>query len=121
MGCNYYAFDEEMKETEFCENGLHIGKNSWGWVFHFEAHSKPELKTVEQYREYLKDKFIYDEYDRLVFYDEFWEMVEETKEPMPDGREKYVLRDPTEEPSFITSELPMWEDEGFGFTEWEFC
>ena len=112
---------EELNPEEEYYKRIHIGKNSWGWVFHFEAHKDLGLTTVQAYKDFLKEGFIYDEYDRLIFYDEFWEMVEETLKPMPDGEAKYILEDPNEKSSddsyFRDS---SWVDEGLAFTDWEF-
>ena len=46
-------------------------------------------------------------------------MVYETLEPMPDGRPKYVLYDPEEQPAFIP-DLGEWTDEGFAFWNSDF-
>ena len=121
MGTNYYFFREKMKENEFCDNGLHIGKNSWGWVFNFEGYPDKGITTVQDWRNLTKEGYIYNEYDEEISYEDFWKLVEETKEPMPDGKEKYVLTDPTQDPSPIDLSIPMWKDEGYGFTGWEFC
>ena len=122
MGTNYYHYKEKIKESDENSNeGLHIGKNSWGWVFHFEAHKDLGLTTVQAYKDFLKEGYIYNEYYRLVSYDEFWEMVEETLEPMPDGEAKYVLEDPNEKsPYDHYFRDSSWVDEGFAFTNWKF-
>ena len=45
MGTNYYHYKEKIKESnENSNEGLHIGKNSWGWVFHFEAHKVTRIE-----------------------------------------------------------------------------
>lgn len=119
MGTNYHWFPEEIKGGTYVDSGLHLGKNSAGWVFQFEAHSEPCLKTVEQFREFTKKGVIYDEYDREISYEEFWQIVEESKEPYY-GREPYVLEDPNYPHSSIEG-IPQWVDEGFAFTESEFC
>lgn len=116
MGSNYYAFDERITETTDFNEGLHIGKNSCGWVFHFESHYKPKLKTVQDYREFLKEKVIYDEYDREISYEEFWSIVEDSKK-LFNGSPPYVLIDPNY-PNDYTRD--SWVDEGFAFTESEF-
>ena len=120
MGTNYFWFKKKMRENEFCENGLHIGKDSWGWVFQFEAHRELNLLSVEDYKNFLKKGYIYDEYDEEVTYEDFWRIVEETKKPMPSGRDKNILSDPQEKPSPLALLIPMWENEGLTFTEAEF-
>ena len=117
MGTNYYLYMSRYKQ-ELDIEGVHIGKNSWGWVFHFNAISAPQVKTVADMKAFTKMGFIYDEYGREITYQDFWEMVEETKEPMPDGRAKYVLVDPNY-PHELTTD--SWEDKGFAFTEGDWC
>ena len=118
MGTNYYWFPDIIKESTPVDRGLHIGKNSCGWVFQFEAHSNPLLKTVKQYREFLKEGVIYDEYEREISTSEFWEIVEDSKLPF-NGREPYVLEDPNY-PRRILS-IIEWEDEGYAFMKGDFC
>lgn len=117
MGTNYYMYSSRYKQ-ELDMEGVHLGKNSWGWVFHFQAHSAPRVKTVEDMKAFTKMGFIYDEYDREITYEDFWKMVEKTKKPMPDGTAKYVLVDPNYPNDPI---YDSWEDEGFAFTEGDFC
>ena len=78
MGTNYYLY-RSRAEAELELDGFHIGKNSAGWVFHFEAHEYPTLKTVQDYKEFLKEGFIYNEYDEEVSYKKFWEIVKYSK------------------------------------------
>ena len=114
MGTNYYWFKEEPDEKEDVLTGLHIGKNSCGWVFNFEAHSSPKLRTVQDYREFLKEGYIYDEYAREISYNEFWDIVESSKE-LFNGEPPYVLVDPN-----YPHEPYGYEDEGFAFSEGDF-
>ena len=60
MGTNFYAFNERITEGTDLHEGLHIGKNSGGWVFNFQAYSN--LRTAEDFRNFLKDKVIYDKH-----------------------------------------------------------
>lgn len=94
MGTNYYA----VTERNFCEHcnrsdvqKIHIGKNSYGWAFSFQGYRKGENHSSEsvwfddvsenltswaEYREWLKDKTIYNEYDELIHYNTFVNIVE---------------------------------------------
>lgn len=48
-------------------------------------------------------------------------MVEETKEPMPDGEAKYVLDDPNEKPAYGDCfKDNSWVDGGFAFIDSNF-
>ena len=120
MGTNYHWAKNKVAEGEVPETDLHIGKNSWGWVFHFQAYPRQNLTTVEAWKEKTKEGYIYDEYDRLISYNDFWDIVYETLEPMPDGSPKYVLYDPEEQPAFIP-DLGEWTDSGFAFMNSDFC
>ena len=81
MGTNYYI---KKKERRVREPDLHIGKNSYGWEFHFQAYYEdeyyrtPELKSKQQWMEYifLNSDSIYDEYDDNVSLEEFIELLE---------------------------------------------
>lgn len=115
MGTNYYVLNKRINNMEDLDSGLHIGKNSCGWVFHFEARYKPKLKTVQDYKSYLKEGYIYNEYGTELTYDEFWEVVESSKE-LFNGEPPYVLADPN-----YPHESPYgYEDEGFAFSEGDF-
>jgi len=92
MGTNYYAKIEENK-CECCNRAdtykIHIGKKSWGWSFNFRGYRKGlyddqwksgevdvDLTSWREYKEYLADKQIVDEYGDIVSFDEFVKLVE---------------------------------------------
>lgn len=112
IGTNFYLYFHRSDVK--LGRGKHIGKNSCGWVFHFEADNK--LKTVEAMKEFTKTGYIYDEYGREIPYNEFWDIVESSKEPF-NGRPPYILVDP-DYPNDTCSD--SWEDEGFAFTQSNF-
>lgn len=103
------------------ESGLHIGKISGGWVFHFQAHNFPELKTVAQYRKLLKKGFIYNEYDEKISYKNFWIIVESSLMPDPwDPEPPYSFKNlPKDEVPSVTG-VVEWTDDDFMFTLNEF-
>ncbi len=119
MGTNFYLHQYRLNKHDYPDTGFHIGKRSCGWVFHFEAHERPHVKTVEEMRQQTFNGYIYDEYGTEYTYEQFWKEVEETKEPDVDGRPNYVLVDP-EYPHVISPSVE-WEDEGFAFTLSDFC
>ena len=115
MGTNFYLHFHRS-DIECNIEGIHIGKNSAGWVFHFEAQSRPLIRDVKAMKALTKLGFIYDEYGKEYTYNDFWQLVEDTKEPYF-GRDPYVLNDPENpEPAWFK----RWEDEGFCFSEGEF-
>lgn len=84
MGTNYYA----VKNGPSINIGaLHIGKSSAGWKFNFQGYQDElNIKSIEDWKEYLKDKYIVDEYDRQISYEDFFKLVEEKqKEDNPDN------------------------------------
>lgn len=85
MGTNYYVVPNRPSVHE----PIHIGKSLAGWRFLFQAqhntwHEPPVIwDTYEEVREWLKkntveskDFVIINEYDEIVTFDEFFEMVE---------------------------------------------
>ena len=66
IGTNFYWFKEEQKEDFEHHEGLHIGKRSCGWVFHFQAHHEPFLHSFNDYKKFLKQGYIYDEYENAA-------------------------------------------------------
>lgn len=86
MGTNYYA----VRNRPTTREPIHIGKSSWGWKFLFQAHNdtweEPPVvwNTYEQVTDWLKkytvdtqEFVIMDEYDRIVSFDDFIEMVKD--------------------------------------------
>lgn len=85
MGTNYYA----VKNRPTVCSPIHIGKSSYGWLFLFHEQNEPwhddepTWHTYEQVRDWLykhtveeKDYVIMDEYDRIVPFDEFFDLVD---------------------------------------------
>lgn len=89
MGTNYYV----VKNRPSVQPPIHIGKASYGWLFHFESQNnywnEPPIiwNTYGQVKEWLKkytvestDYVIMDEYDDIVPYEDFVRMVDERQE-----------------------------------------
>lgn len=85
MGTNYYA----VRNRPSTQDPIHIGKSSLGWMFLFQAQNDtwndPPIvwNTFPQLKDWLKkytvdttEYVIMDEYDRIVSYDEFMEIIE---------------------------------------------
>lgn len=85
MGTNYYA----VPNRPSCREPIHIGKSSFGWKFCFQTQNdhwnEPPVvwNTFNQVKEWLykytvEDQIyaIVDEYDEIVPFDDFIEMVE---------------------------------------------
>jgi len=77
MGTNYYAFTGEKVNVR-CDCGfthqmderLHIGKNSYGWMFSLHAIPQRGLFELDDWKEILKSSAISDEYGTEISYDE---------------------------------------------------
>ena len=119
MGTNFYWFKKKQKKGSDCTTGLHIGKRSAGWVFHFQAYDDPYLKSFTDYKEFLKKGYIYDEYDEPVSYEEFIELVEETKEPEIDGKPPWDFNNyPDDSDCYYICDT--WMNSGFMFSLGDF-
>lgn len=77
MGTNYYV--DETRPCPNCDREhicqTHIGKASGGWKFLFSSDGDFELTSFDNFRKFLEDKEIRDEYDEPVTHKEFWEIV----------------------------------------------
>lgn len=77
MGTNYYAKINICHTCHRPEEEIHLGKSSWGWQFLFAYNDGDYYKDVAQLKDWLKDKEIFDEYDRPVTHEDFWKMIED--------------------------------------------
>ena len=86
MGTNYYA----VRNKPTTDEPVHIGKSSYGWLFLFQSQNKPwnnppvvwnsydQVKAwLKQYTVDSKEYVILDEYDEVVSFDEFFELVDD--------------------------------------------
>ena len=116
MGTSYYWYREKPeKEPPF--EGLHIGKLSAGWTFHFQAHLDPfqryNLTSYRAWKEFLEEGYILDEYNEPITYKKFIKLIESTR---PKGKTWESL--PKAEQLHLCDE---WIDEGFMFSLGDFC
>lgn len=113
MGCNYYVYkkisndkkeeliqklqddkyEEVVSEVQSLSPKIHIGKQSYGWQFIFNANRfryyQPNKEDIDKF---LRDEnmVFVDEYDKVVSVDDFWEMVDKNKEKM--NNEEYYTK-----------------------------
>jgi hypothetical protein len=81
MGTNYYV---EQNRCECCnryDTTHHIGKSSWGWAFSFRGYKDENLTSWREWKAFLSDKSIVDEYGQSVGYDEFCHVIETVNAP----------------------------------------
>ena len=116
MGTNYYFFREKKKRKQDPSEGLHIGKLSYGWVFHFQAYSNKGLVSYYQWQQATKNGYIYDEYGRLISYNRFWDTVKASKETI----DELTPLDFTTCGYEIMQGINEYMNNGFMFTECDF-
>ena len=81
MGTNFYVVFNECSHCGRYDNELHIGKSSFGWCFHFQGYKHLGLVSWQDWKEYLKDKVIKDEYGDTMDYSYFVNLIETYKSP----------------------------------------
>lgn len=117
MGTNYYA----VRNKASLEQPIHIGKNSIGWLFCFQEQKDTwrdipvEWHTYNQVKEWLekyvvekKEYVILDEYDRLIYYEDFINLIESKQ------KDKRILSNP-ENFNYCKNV------DGYRFSDGEFC
>ena len=79
MGTNYYALLNVCEHCNKPEKEIHIGKSSYGWTFLFRYHGGEYYETFKEFKKFLKDKVIKDEYGKVITHKDFWETVKVKK------------------------------------------
>lgn len=115
MGTNYYVVPNRPSITE----PIHIGKSSMGWMFLFQDISEPyrEVPVVWHCYEDVEDWLyrhtveseqyvIIDEYDEIISFDDFIELVAHKQEQFKDNPDNFTY---------------CRNVNGYRFTEGEFC
>jgi hypothetical protein len=124
MGTNYYVVDNVCECCKRYDEKYHIGKSSWGWAFTFQGYKYDGLTSWQKWKDYLKDKKIYDEYGELVDYDWFIWFVETEKAPNfvnPDnGRKNLVHNDEGRKEGWFNPEWDWDDPEGYSFSSRNF-
>ncbi len=82
MGTNYYAITGAKVDvvcdcgfTHTLDERLHIGKNSWGWMFSLHIIQEKGIFELEDWLPILKTSRIVDEYGDEVSYDEMISII----------------------------------------------
>lgn len=125
MGTNYYVAENRCDCCQRYDRTHHIGKSSWGWSFSFQGYRQDRLTSWAEWREFLRDRLIVDEYGDFIDYADFCRMIETTKAPgwvREDGHQNLQhnaegLRAPR--PWFDPTH--DWDDpQGYSFSDREF-
>ena len=96
--------------------GLHIGKVSGGWVFLFQGHSKPHVRSRADWEALIAEVgSVVDEYGNSYHPDEFWAIVDATLKPRPDGET------PKSHLPYAAGDWDRWaDDQGWEFSGADF-
>ena len=124
MGTNYYVVDNVCECCKRYDEKYHIGKSSWGWAFTFQGYKYDGLTSWQKWKDYLKDKKIYDEYGELIDYDWFVEYIETLKAPNfvnPDNsRKNLVHNDEGRKEGWFNPDYDWDDPEGYSFSSRNF-
>lgn len=127
MGTNYYVATNHCECCDRYDEEYHIGKSSMGWAFSFHGYPAERLVSWKQWKEFLKDKIIMDEYHERIDYDWFVEMIETYKAPgyvnPQTGKKNQQRNDAMKNDKYFYGHDPdsEWDDEdGYAFSSREF-
>ncbi len=83
MGTNYYLPKKCAAPCEHCcESTEHVGKNSAGWTFGFQAYPDEGLTSWAAWKERIRaEGGVVNEYGEKFTPEEFEKLVERTREP----------------------------------------
>jgi hypothetical protein len=119
MGTNYYTVNKYCDHCNQYEKDLHIGKSSYGWCFSFQGYKYMNLVSWKQWKEYLKDKTIVDEYGDKKIYDDIVEMIETYKSPSAQ-HSKYHHNKEGKKQGWFNDEYDWDDEDGYPFSSREF-
>ena len=124
MGTNYYVAENVCECCKRYDEKYHIGKSSWGWAFSFQGYKYDGLTSWQKWKDYLKDKKIYDEYNELIDYDWFVEYIETEKAPNyvrpKDGHKNLVHNEEGRKEGWFNPEWDWDDPEGYSFSSRNF-
>ena len=113
MGTNYY-WRHDICECCNRSNTLHIGKDSGGWTFSFQAHDYPPIRSYQMWLENLRaDGIIEDEYGKEVSLEDFMQMVERKRKEKHDHHTYCVA-------NYRNHRGTFHDHEGYSFSEDDF-
>ncbi len=128
MGTNYYVASNHCECCDRYDEEYHIGKSSEGWAFSFEGYRPERLVSWKQWKEFLKDKIIMDEYGERIDYDWFVEYIEKEKSPNfvnGSGRKNQIHNEEGRKPNkhgytWFDPEYDWDDEDGYSFSAREF-
>lgn len=129
MGTNYYVASNHCECCDRYDEEYHIGKSSFGWAFSFRGYRAERLVSWKQWKEFLKDKIIMDEYHERIDYDWFVDYIEKEKSPNyvnpQRGKKNLVHNEEGRKPNkngytWFNPEYDWDDDDGYSFCSREF-
>ena len=90
MGTNYYVAENRCDCCNRYDEKYHIGKASMGWAFSFRGYRYDRLTSWAEWKTYLIDQIIVNEYREVMPYDEFVRMIETYKSPGYEWKDGFV-------------------------------
>ena len=129
MGTNYYVATNHCECCDRYDEEYHIGKSSGGWAFSFRGYRPERLVSWKQWKEFLKDKIIMDEYHERMDYDSFVDMIETYKAPgyvnPQTGKKNQIHNEAGRKTdkngyTWFNPEYDWDDDDGYSFSDREF-
>lgn len=129
MGTNYYVATNRCECCNRFDEQYHIGKSSYGWAFSFRGYKAEngylnDLRSWKEWKEFLKDQLIANEYGEFVPYEKFVDMVEGEKYPTwvnpTNGHRNLRHNEEGRREGWFNSQYDWDDEEGFSFCSREF-
>jgi len=79
MGTNYYVKSDICEKCGRGDEDLHIGKSSTGWCFGLKVYPDMNIHNLDDWKKYLKDKKVFDEYDDFILLDDLMSVITDRK------------------------------------------
>lgn len=128
MSTNYYVAENRCDCCQRYDRIYHIGKSSSGWSFSFRGYRSfkgERLSSWQEWKEFLRECLIVDEYGNIVSFNDFCTLVETVKAPNYINKNGHRNLQHNEEgknkirPWF--NPMTDWDDsDGYAFTSKEF-
>ena len=120
MGTNYYAYRNVCKYCGRPENVLHIGKNSYGWQFNFKGYNDQGIDSAKDWWKILQDAIIKDEYERIISYDDFRQIVLDARKEQLNHAAECLKENRALMGPYVTAGGYWLDAEGYSFCEQDF-
>lgn len=123
MGTNYYVAKNKCECCNRYDEEYHIGKASYGWAFTFQGYPWNKLTSWKQWKEFLKNQTIVDEYGEQVSYEWFVNLIETYKSPgytRDDGHVNLSHNEEIKKGNWYNPERDWQDEDGYSFTTSEF-